>query len=170
MAPRSLALRFACVAGMALWVGGFTFYGGVVVPILHEELDRLQAGGITRRVTDALNVVGAATVAVWWLAALAERPPGPAWAVRARLGLLAATSALLAGLIALHAVMDRRLDAGAGGLRNFYPLHRAYLIVSTAQWLVNLAILATSLVLWEGGGANRPDPAPLPSTRHGTDP
>ena len=167
MTPRSLALRFACVAGMALWVGGFTFYGGVVVPILHEELDRLQAGGITRRVTDALNVVGAVTVATWWLAALVEGPPGPAWARRARLGLLAATTMLLAGQVVLHAEMDFRLDAGAGGLRGFYPLHRAYLVISTAQWLVNLAILAASLVLWSAPGDNRPDPAPItpPRTR-----
>ena len=146
MAPRSLAHRFLAVAGMAVWLGGFTFYGAVVVPILHDELDRLQAGGITRRATDALNVIGAATLAAWWWNALAERSLGPARVRRARAALLAVSTALLAGLFALHAVMDRRLDSV--GLRGFYPLHRAYLLASTAQWLVNLATLGTSLVLW----------------------
>ena len=157
MAARALVLRFLAVAGMAAWLGGFTFYGAVVVPILHDELDRLQAGGITRRATDALNAIGAATLSVWWLAALAERSLGPARMRRVRAALLAASTALLAGLVALHAVMDRRLDSV--GLRGFYPLHRAYLLASTAQWLVNLAILAASLALWAAG----PGPSREPS-------
>jgi hypothetical protein len=134
------------VLTLAVWMGGFTLYGAAVVPILHDELDGLQAGGITRRVTDVLNAVGVATVTTWWVAAAIERRAGPARVVRLRLGLLAMTTAILVGLIALHRVMDRRPDTG--GLEGFYPRHRAYLIASTVQWFVNLGLIVTSLVVW----------------------
>ena len=140
MPTRAPLIRFACSVGMASWAGGFAFYGAAVVPVLHDELDRLQAGAITARVTDTLNALGAAILVVWWAAALAGRPGAGDRARRARFGLLAASSTLLLSLIALHRVMDGRLDSG--NLRGFYPLHRAYLIASTAQWFVNLGLLA----------------------------
>jgi len=149
MRMRTLATRFLCVLGMASWAGGFAFYGAAVVPVLHDELDRFQAGEITRRVTDTLNAAGLVTLAIWWGLALAERHAGPRRIRRARLGLLAATSALLTLQFGLHRVMDARLDAGA--LRRFYPLHRAYLIASTVQWFANLGVLAASLRLWGEG-------------------
>jgi hypothetical protein len=142
---RSLVLRFACSLTLAVWVGGFTFYGAVVIPILHEELDSLQAGGITRRVTDVLNAVGVATLTVWSLAAWFERSVEPHPVRRARLGLLATSLVLLLFLILLHEIMDQWLEAGS--LRSFYPLHRAYLIASTAQWFANLGLMALSPVL-----------------------
>ncbi len=45
--------------------------------------------------------------------------------------------------------MDGRLESGS--LRGFYPLHRIYLIASTAQWLANLGLLAVVLVPWRDG-------------------
>jgi hypothetical protein len=121
-----------------LWLGGFTFYGAVVVPILHDTLDGLQAGGITRHVTDWLNLIGLVAVVLAWAWAWADRggrqrgwaSPRP-WLVM--------ISLLLIAQFGLHAIMDRRLDAGA--LRDFYPWHRAYLIVSTAQWAAQVALL-----------------------------
>ena len=56
------------------------------------------------------------------------------------------TLLLLLFLIVLHGIMDERLETGS--LRGFYPLHRAYLIASTVQWVANLGLMATSLVLW----------------------
>lgn len=153
MPGRTFLIRVLCLLGMALWAGGFAFYGAAVVPVLHEELDALQAGEITRRVTVALNAVGLATLIPWWWACVTERAAGPPRLRRARLVLLGASSALLAFQLALHRVMDGRLDAGA--LRGFYPLHRAYLIGSTAQWFANLGLLAASLRLWTAG--DRPD-------------
>jgi hypothetical protein len=49
-------------------------------------------------------------------------------------------------LIALHGVLDRRLDAAE--MRGFSPLHRLYLWVSTVQWLANLSLLTC----WAGEG------------------
>jgi hypothetical protein len=140
MTRRAFVLRFLCWLTMAVWVGGFTFYGAGVLPVLHDEMDTLQAGAITQRVTDRLNVVGASALAVWWLAALVGRQDGPR---RTRLALLSASTGLLVFLVVWHAVMDRRLEES--GLRGFYPLHRVYLLASTAQWVVNLALGAISL-------------------------
>lgn len=98
---RLLVLRFLCLVSLSVWAGGFTFYSAVVIPVLHESLGSLETGYVTQRVTDYLNAVGGVAVALWWLLAWADRPAGPAVAGRARLGLLAATTLLLAGVIVL---------------------------------------------------------------------
>jgi Domain of unknown function (DUF4149) len=156
MLLRSIALRFLCSLTLAIWVGGFTFYGAAVIPILHDEIDSFQAGGITRRVTNVLNAVGVATLAVWSLAAWFERSVESALVRRVRLGLLATTLVLLLFLMILHGIMDERLEAGS--LRGFYRLHRVYLIASTAQWLANLGLMAISPIL---RGASQTSPLEL---------
>ena len=149
MTMRVLALRFLCLSTLSVWVGGFTFYSAVVIPVLHESLGRLETGTITQEVTNSLNAAGGVTVALWWLAAWTERSSHPVPARRIRLGLLAATTIILLVLVGLHRVMDGRLESGS--LRGFYPMHRIYLIASTAQWLANLGLLAVALVPWRDG-------------------
>jgi hypothetical protein len=146
MRPGPIALRLSALLTLAVWVGGFTFYGAVVIPILHDEMGVRATGFVTKRVTDAINVMGAITLAVWWLTVAIERSAGSARIRRAKLSLLIATTATLIFLAALHRVMDRRLDSG--DFQDFYPLHRAYLIASTIQWLLNVGLMAASLVLW----------------------
>lgn len=143
------SFRLLSVLSLAVWVGGFTFYSAVVIPVLHDVLGSLETGYVTQRVTDFLNVAGVASVSVWCLAAWAERAAVPVAARRVRLGLLAVTTLLLLLLIALHRVMDGRLETGS--LRGFYPLHRVYLLASTAQWFPNVGLIASSLVLWREG-------------------
>ena len=146
MAVWALALRSLSLLALAVWVGGFTFYSAVVIPVLHESMGSVEAGLITQRVTDTLNGIGAAAVVLCCLWAAVERPPYAVRSNRARLGLLAASTALLVVLIALHRVMDRRLETS--GLRGFYPLHRAYLLASTAQWAANLGLLLVFALGW----------------------
>jgi hypothetical protein len=131
---------------LALWVGGFTFYGAVVVPILHEELDSFLAGGITRRVTDTLNLTGLAALALAWLSAWTDRALASNRVRRLQFGLLALTSLALMALMVLHDVMDLQLDADC--VQHFYPWHRIYLSLSTVQWFVNLALIAALLASW----------------------
>jgi hypothetical protein len=138
---------------MAVWLGGFTFYSAVVIPVLHDQLGSpLETGLITQRVTDALNLLGVATVTLGGLAAGFERSsPGPgSFRSRAAMGLLALTTLCLAALILLHRALDRRLDSAELG--GFYPLHRAYLWVSTVQWLTNMGSLAWWAGCLRGGG------------------
>ena len=143
MPLRSLALRVLCLLGLLVWMGGFTFYSAVVIPVLHESLGSLDTGYVTQQVTDYLNYIGVGAVLVWWVAAGVERGDGPSRVRAMRLLLLATTTLILVGLIALHRVMDGRLETGS--LRGFYPLHRVYLITSTVQWFVNLGLMTVLL-------------------------
>jgi hypothetical protein len=148
-----LLLRFICLFSLSIWLGGFTFYSAVVIPILHRSLGVGQTGPITQRVTDFINAAGGVTVILWWLSAWVERSANPAIARRARLALLAGSTITLLVLVFLHQVMDRRLESS--GLSGFYVLHRAYLIASTAQWLMNLGLFAAVLVLWRDDGSTK---------------
>ncbi len=150
---RLLVLRFLCLLSLSVWVGGFTFYSAVVIPVLHDSVGSLDTGFVTQRVTDYLNAAGGVTVVLWWLLVWADRPSGLARARRARLGLVAATTVILLGLIGLHRVMDGRLESGS--LRGFYPLHRIYLVGSTVQWFANLGLMAVVLTLGPGGAGHR---------------
>lgn len=152
-----LALRWLALVSFALWFGGFTFYSAVVIPVLEEAMGRVEAGSmVTREVTDTLNLIGLATLILWWLLAWFERPLGGPWAPRLRVGLLATDTALLIGLLALHKVLDRRLDEGR--MEGFYPLHETYLIASTVQWGANLALLASSIWIWRTNPGTADEP------------
>src|SRR5262249_9658396 len=140
-----LFFRFLCLFSITVWVGGFTFYSAVVIPVLHESLGSLETGYVTQRVTDYLNAAGGVTLALWWLAAWVDRSAKPDRARHLRLGFLVATTIILLALIGLHDLMDQQL--GSGSLRGFYPLHRTYLIASTVQWFANLGLMLLVLVL-----------------------
>jgi hypothetical protein len=144
-----LAARSTAMLAHAVWVGGFTFYGAAVIPVLHDELDRLDAGRITQRVSDRLNLIGLVAVALWWALAWFERRQGPALARWLRVGLLAATTLLLAFLAVDHEILDDRLDRY--GLDGFYAYHRVYLIASTIQWVFNLGLVPATLAIWNPG-------------------
>jgi hypothetical protein len=128
-------LRAASRLALAVWLGGFTFYGAAVVPIYHRHFTPTEVGLATREVTDALNGVGLVALVLLALEARGRR--------RGRL--VAVAAALLATLAGLHEVMDSRIDAGAFG--DFYPLHRAYLVVHTILWAVQVALLLS----WDQG-------------------
>ena len=123
-----LVVRVLALVSMTFWLGGFTFYGSVVIPILHDEIGGLEGGVVTGQVSNYLNAFGVAAVLFWWLMAASERTIGACWARRLRFGLLVVSSAILAALVALHPVLDARLDAGS--MRRFYPLHQVYLIAT----------------------------------------
>jgi hypothetical protein len=149
-----LFCRFIAIVAMTIWLGGFMFYGGLVVPILDDALGSYEAGMITRQVTNRLNVVGVVTVSWWFLLARVERRRGSRWVSASRLGLLIVTTLGLVALAVLHVIMDGVLDSRE--LRGFRSWHRLYLMVSTGQWLANLAILGTSLRIWTAIGEGKP--------------
>ena len=154
-------LRIALGMSWMIWVGGFVFYGAVVLPLLHQVVDSPTGGRVTRNVTHAMNAIGGLALGLAWLdQARRDRRTAPSRLDRARaaarwrrLAALRVGTLLLASLGTLHAMMDRHLLEY--GLDGFYPLHRIYVRLSTLQWIVNL--------VWLGNGGVEPDDhAPLP--------
>ena len=143
-----LAVRWLALVSLAVWFGGFTFYSAVVIPVLDGAMGKVEAGSlVTREVTDALNLIGLATLGIWWWLVWLERSLGGLWARRVRVGLIALDTAVLVGLFAMHQVLDRKLDEGR--MEGFYPLHETYLIASTVHLAANLALVALSLWIWD---------------------
>ena len=143
--------RYLALVGMTFWLGGFTFYSAIVIPILHDELGGRESGMITGQVSNDLNVFGVVAVVTWWTLLYVERSHRDRAARWFRVGLLTMTTAVLAGLIYLHPILDAILDTGE--MRAFYPLHQVYLIASSIQWGINLALLALTVWIW------RPEPS-----------
>ena len=143
---RSLA-RFVAVAALAVWIGGLTFYALVVIPIGTEVVGRTMQGLITQGATNWLNAIGVVAL-VLLLPSLRARWMLITW------GALAVT---LVALVALHTRLDALLvGREVANHDTFYNWHRAYLLVTAAQWLAGLVHLR---------GLVQPDwpPVPLPA-------
>ena len=134
--------RFLFTAAVAFWLGGFTFYTGVVILVGEHVLgSSLRQGFITQQVTGWLNIAGAAALPflLWTTWAL--------WPHRGRVTRfgLAATLFLIAAiqleLFALHPFLDRLMDARAHDLLDydrFDHLHFIYITSATVQWAAGL--------------------------------
>jgi hypothetical protein len=136
-------IRPLFLVALSIYIGGFTFYSAVVIPILHDRLESsFETGLVTQRVTDALNALGGVTLVLGWCAL------GLTVVCRGRVSrwqpctLLISTICLVA-LVVLHRVMDQKLATAS--LAGFYPWHRAYLWTSTIQWIANLGLLIQSV-------------------------
>ena len=145
--------RFVVIAAIAFWLGGFTFYSGVAIPMGVEVLgSHKRVGFVTERVTNWLNVAGVAalTILLWNMAAV--------WRSRGRIVrfTLLATWLLMAAieveLISLHPVMDRLLDPAARQILDqdrFDLLHHVYLISTSVQWLFGVIHLWCIALAWQ---------------------
>lgn len=131
-------MRTAARAALAAWWGGLTFYGGVVVPLGTARFGAAEQGMVTRDATQWLH--GLAVLAAIGLSVVAWNNP----AGRRRGPLLSACFLLTttAVLVALHRQLSGQIDPATDTPLDpdrFYQWHRAYLAVTTAQWLVGLA-------------------------------
>ena len=144
--------RFATVLVLALWMGGFTFYAEIIIPtaahVLHSER---HVGFITEQVTNWLNLIGLAALAVFLWNLIAEWGRQPAER-RRWLAVAWGTMALAhAGLFATHPLIDRLLDIQAHTIRDddrFLMLHNVYLTFATTQWVAALIYTWLSLCAW----------------------
>jgi hypothetical protein len=163
--------RWLLLWALMFWQGGFTFYGGVVVPVGSDVLgSEREQGFITRKVTNYLNLAGAVALAIWGWDLSVGRSTSPIgrqlrWAIWAGLVL----SLLL--LVWLHPRLDELLDPEDVMVRDrhrFRSLHERYLIVSTVQWAGCLLLTALTIRAWRHQDAIltddpcRPSPGPGP--------
>jgi hypothetical protein len=138
-------LRWLFLVALSIYIGGFTFYSAVVIPILHDRLESsLETGLVTQRVTDVLNLLGLVTLSLGWcvygLSVVSGVRSGQG--SRCKIWPLVISSISLVVLLVLHRVLDRKLETGT--FSGFYPWHRAYLWASTVQWIANLGLLTQS--------------------------
>lgn len=139
-------LKYLSVVGLAFWLGGIAFYGGVAVFLAKDVLDsHVEIGLITRLVTRVSNLVGAGVLA------LLAAHGAAAWRSHGRpvRVTLAASWLVLAAaqvtLFVLWADLSGRLDLEARRLPDpeaFYPRHEVYMDVTGA------AVLAGLVHLW----------------------
>jgi hypothetical protein len=130
------------LVALSIYIGGFTFYTAVVIPILHDRLESsFETGLVTQRVTDALNVLGGVTLVLGW-SAFGLMGVCQGRISRWQSSPLLISSICLVALVVLHRVMDQKLSTAS--LTGFYPWHRAYLWISTIQWIANLGLLIQS--------------------------
>ena len=153
-------IRRFCVVQLTLaWQGGFLFYSAVVVPVGTDVLGSAAAqGAVTQQVTAWLNSIGVAWAAGVGLDLLADRRAGRR-AGRARVALWAAAAVILALLWWLHPQLGELFDADLGRVTDragFRRLHAAYLWLSTAHWLIGLALVYLTLAAWTAPPETKP--------------
>jgi hypothetical protein len=147
-----LARRCCVLIALMFWLGGFTFYASIVVPIGTRILGSpLRQGFITREVTGDLNVAAALGLLVlaWDVLALRGRWHLRRWSLGGLWLVMAACQALL---FALHAHLDGMLRAKGLIVTDpdlFHSAHRAYLWIHTVQWGAGLAFLPLMLRSWQ---------------------
>jgi hypothetical protein len=143
----SAVRRFLVFQALALWQGGFLFYAAFVIPTGTEVLGSFEQGRVTRHVTNSMNVIGAATLAIlaWDQCFSGFR--------RLRWSLWVGMAGTLAALVWLHVLVEGLVDFSPSGRISDYPAfyswHRAYLFVSTAQWVLGLVYVAALIRDWD---------------------
>jgi hypothetical protein len=142
--------RFLVVVALAFWQGGFTFYAGVVVPVGMSVVGPTRQSLITLVVTRWLNLAGTVALAVVGIDLLWSRDSS---LVRLRLRWLCWVVMVLAlvALLWLHLHLTAMMDPAALTVSDreaFYPWHRAYLLISTVQWLCATVFLVLMLRSW----------------------
>jgi len=152
---RGPAGRFLVVSAIAFWLGGFTFYAAVVVPVGADVLGSHQVQGfVTQQVTNWLNVAGVCALPILFVNALVFSRHRAGWLRWLSLLTLIAMSLVEVELIALHPVLDRLLVASPHRQileqGRFDRLHDVYLISTTVQWFIGLLHVACVCVLWSG--------------------
>ncbi len=153
---RMLAWRFLVLTPLIVWLGGFTFYTGVVIRVGHGMYpDGETIGFLTRDVTFWLNCIGLLSLA---LLAPNCRLDSRAAPRRLRWGLfasLALMGAALTALLFLHGAITGTLDMAAHRVverARFHKLHELYEAVATVQWAAALLHLWCLLAVWQRNG------------------
>ncbi|MFQ3594379.1 MAG: hypothetical protein SNJ82_14470 [Gemmataceae bacterium] len=152
-----LAWRWGVLAALMMWVGGFTFYTAIVVPLGTEQLGAIGQGFITREVAIRINIIASITIALLLIDQLLTADPS-----RLRRGLRLTLWLLLVaaqlGLFLLHGWLDSYLDLQTQQIEarpSFYQWHRLYLWLHTGQWVVALVEIALLLAAWQAADRTR---------------
>jgi ABC-type enterochelin transport system permease subunit len=145
--------RFVVVGAIAFWVGGFTFYTGVVVHVGAAALhSHRRQGFVTEHVTNWLNLSGAiALIVLLWELLASRATAGSRWVWRTMFAAWLLMAVLQVSLAALHPMMDRVLNPDTREILDeprFGNFHDAYVWISTIQWCAALLFIFAMLWGW----------------------
>ena len=127
--------RFISLSSLAFWMGGFTFYALIVIPIGNRVLGGNEQGLVTQQVSQWMNLVGLLALGILLPGAYRGRWLAGSWLVMA---------VTLAVLFWLHPRLDGFIDVSLNAVTDqagFYQWHRAYLVVVTFEWCAALVHL-----------------------------
>jgi hypothetical protein len=144
--------RFLVLVALMFWLGGFTFYAGVVVPIGRGVLGSAQSE-VTREVSFYLNVSAAfALLPLTWDNLFAHDPLRRRRVLRWLCCLVVLATLIV--LVWLRADLVEMLDHPVGGtLTSHAPFrqgHRLYLWISTLQWGAGVLYTLATIRAWRG--------------------
>jgi len=143
-----LTRRFLVVLALLFWLGGFMFYGSVVVPTIREVLaDIPPRGAITQRVTGWMNLAGTLALLLMFVDTYASPVRRQRWRWLAWLGMMLPHLAL----IWMHREMSHQMrlpEFHHSDMTPFMMWHRAYLLISTVQWAAGMAFVFLTLCQW----------------------
>ncbi len=128
-------LVFAAYLGLMFWIGGLTFYAGIVVPEGTRQFGVTEQGFVTQQVTLRLNQIGWATLAIL-AAELLVRQRRRWWISWLIMGVAQVV------LVVVHVRLSGMLDGTTRQVTDqdrFYGVHRIYLLATTAIWIAALA-------------------------------
>ena len=145
--------RYLTVIALMFWLGGFTFYASVVVPVGTAVLKSdLRQGFITRRVTFYLNLAAAVALTVLLGELLLTVDPSRRRRL-ARLGLWGIMALCQIALFFGHSYLDDQLQPKGMMIlehETFRLVHRLYLWTHTVQWGAGLIYIGLMLRGWMG--------------------
>ncbi len=144
--------RYLVFQLLLVWQGGFLFYASFVVPVGTRLLGgAAEQGVITVRVTDTLNLLGVAALVgmAWDLNYTRDRNW---WRTTSRWWCWAIVFVCQGALFFLHQLLDSLMDVERMRVLIrplFRPLHSAYLITITVQWIACLFFAWFTLRAWQ---------------------
>lgn len=136
-----LVRRFVVLCTLIFWLGGFTFYSGVVIPVGRMVLgSHRDQGFITRHVAPVITMAcGVFLLAAGW-DELVSRDRS-VWRRRLRWTAWAILAATSIALVVLFPRLDEMLAPETWQIRtraDFRGLHLWYINISTAQWVIGM--------------------------------
>jgi arginine exporter protein ArgO len=153
--------QYASVAAIVLWLGGFTFYASIVVPIGEQVVGGLPQGYVTQRVTDRINVIGLVMILMIAADIWGHRKHMAKPILWARLVSATVFAVGLVMLVFLHDQMDLLLDMETKSRPDrsvFKPMHQRYQMTMTFMWLATVFELGAMMhghrrrAVWESSG------------------
>lgn len=149
--------RTIVLVALMFWLGGFMFYGAVVVPIIRVRLEgNPERSMITQRVTGWMNLAGTLAVLAMFVDAYASpvKRNWPRWIAWVGMALP------LPILVWLHSELSEQMADPLFYSREMTPFfrwHRGYLLLNTLQWLAGMFFVVFTIRAWRREDRGQPD-------------